>query len=118
MRRFIVLVSLLSTSLFAQWDQPQNRLDKLQMAANPIIVEFRDPPLCERRAISAKAAKAEYDASFLRFRSDTKLSLNISHQYYELFNGVALTASPADIAAIRQLSYVKSIQPDMPVHAL
>jgi subtilisin family serine protease len=118
MRRFVLLVSLLSsTALFAQWEQPQNRLDKLQMAANPVIVEFRDPPLCERHAIAAKAAKAEYEAMFRRFRSDVSSS-NISYEYYELFNGVALTASPVQIAAIRQLSYVKSIQPDMPVHAL
>ena len=118
MRRFIVLISVLSsTSLFAQWDPPPNRLDKLQMAANPVIVEFRDPPLCERHAVAAKAAKAEYEAMFRRFRSDAKISSNITYEYYELFNGVALTASPAEIAAIRQLSYVKSIQPDMPVHA-
>src|SRR2546423_8273070 len=111
-----MLVSLLaSTSLPAQWEQPQDRLDKLQMAANPVIVEFRDPPLCERHAIAAKAAKAEYEAMFRRFRSDAPSS-NISYEYYELFNGVALTASPAEIAAIRQLSYVKSIQADMPVH--
>ena len=115
MRRFIVL-SLLSTSLFAQWDQPKYRDDKL--SATSVIVEFRDPPLCERSQISAKAAKAEYDAAFRRFRSDTQLSSNIVYEYYELFNGVALTASPSQIASIRQLPYVKQIHTDFAVHAM
>jgi subtilisin family serine protease len=115
MRRFIVL-SLLSTSLFAQWDQPKYRADKLQ--ASSVIVEFRDPPLCERTRISAKAAKAEYDAAFRRFRSDTGISSNIAYEYYELFNGVALTATPSQIASIRQLPYVKQIHTDFTVHAL
>jgi len=115
MRHFIVL-SLLSASLFAQWDQPKYRADKLQ--ASSVIVEFRDPPLCERTRISAKAAKAEYEAAFRRFRSDTQISSNIVYEYYELFNGVALTASPAEIATIRQLPYVKQIHTDFTVQAL
>src|SRR5437588_1224518 len=130
MQRFILLLPLLSTSLFAQWTDPQIRVqmtDGSEQVFSPphppagdlgIIVEFRDPPLCERSAVSAKAAKAEYDAAFRRFHADTKLSSNIRYEYYELFNGVALTASAADTAAIRQLPYVKEIHPDTPVYAL
>src|SRR5436190_5179756 len=116
MRHLIVVLSLLSTSLFAQWDQPKYRDDKLR--ASSVIVEFRDPPLCERSRISAKAAKAEYDAAFRRFRTDMQMSSNITHEYYELFNGVALTATPSQIAAIRQLPYVKQIHTDFTVHTL
>ena len=129
MRRFIVLLSLFSTSLFAQWTDPQIRVEmadgRAQVFDVPrppagdlgVIVEFRDPPLCERSGIAAKAAKAEYDAAFRRFRSDIKASSNIRYEYYELFNGVALKASAAELAAIRQLPYVKAIHADVEVRA-
>jgi subtilisin family serine protease len=129
MRRFILLLSLFCTSLFAQWTDPQIRVEmadgRAQVfdVAHPpagdlgIIVEFRDPPLCERRGVAAKAAKAEYDAAFRRFRSDIQSSSNIRYEYYELFNGVALKASPAEAAAIRQLPYVKAIHSDVEVRA-
>jgi subtilisin family serine protease len=129
MRRFIVLLSLFSTSLFAQWTDPQIRVEmadgRVQVFDVPhppagdlgVIVEFRDPPLCERSGVAAKAAKAEYDAAFRRFRSDINSSSNITYEYYELFNGVALKAPSAELAAIRQLPYVKAIHPDLEVRA-
>src|ERR1700730_10187362 len=130
MRRFILLLPLLSTSLFAQWTHPQIRVEmadgreEVFDAPHPpawdlgVIVEFRDLPLCERSGVSAKAVKAEYDAAFRRFRSDIKSPSNIRYEYYELFNGVALSASAAEVAAIRQLPYVKAIHADVPVYAL
>src|SRR4029077_3909241 len=53
-----------------------------------------------------------------RFRGDIKSQSNIRYEYYELFNGVALSASAAEVAAIRQLPYVKAIHADVPVYAL
>src|SRR5581483_1807726 len=130
MRRLVFLLPFVSTALFAQWTRPQVRVEaadgQAQVFAVPerpaadggVIVEFRDPPLCRRTAVSAKAARAEYEAAFRRFRSDIKTPSNITHEYYELFNGVALTASAAEVESIRHLPYVKRVVPDLPVHAL
>ena len=129
MRRFIFLLSLVGTSLFAQWSDPQIRVEMADGRAEVfnvphppagdlgVIVEFRDPPLCQRSGVAAKAAKAEYDAAFRRFRADITSSPNIRYEYYELFNGVALNASAAEVAAIRQLPYVKAVHADVEVRA-
>ena len=107
MRRLVILISFLASPLVAQSNSDV-----------AIIVEFRDPPLALRSGVSAKAVTAEYQAAFQRFRSDIKTYRNISYEYHELFNGVALTVPAAEIPAIRQLSYVKNVQLDLPVYAL
>src|SRR5438132_452769 len=107
MRRLVILISFLASPLVAQSNSDV-----------AIIVEFRDPPLALRSRVSAKAVTAEYQAAFQRFRSDIKTYSNISYEYHELFNGVALTVPAAEVPAIRQLSYVKNVQLDLPVYAL
>ncbi|HLJ72935.1 MAG TPA: S8 family serine peptidase, partial [Thermoanaerobaculia bacterium] len=114
MKRVVVVVlPLLASALFAQW--APHRIEKSDI---DVLVEFRDPPLALVQHASAKTAVAQYDATFRQFRADLKTSVNIRHQYYELFNGVAITVSHAQIDDIRKLPYVKSVQVDLPVYAL
>ncbi len=139
MRRHVFLILFLAGSLMGQWSDPRIRVvmrdgrelvfDAVRSHQFGVIVEFRDPPLCRMAGRSAKSAIADYRAAFTRFRSDVTRILNadrsgkaatgpeIRYEYYEAFNGVSLTVPPSAIALIRQLPYVKTVHPDVEVHA-
>jgi subtilisin family serine protease len=141
MRRLLAILPFLAASLFAQnWSDPNIRAmlaDGRELVFPvvtghdvPVIVEFRDAPLALVNARSAKAAMGNYQATFSRFRNDaaaimsarvsgkTALSApEIKREYFEAFNGVALTVPREALPALRALPYVKKVHLDKEMHA-
>lgn len=142
MRRLILpLLLAASPSLFAQeWSDPNIRAqmaDGTEIAVPvvtssdvPVIVEFRDAPLALVRASAAKTAMGDYRATVERFRNDLSAIVNkgvsgksalaappIRREYFEAFNGVALTVRRESVAALRALPYVKRVHLDKPMKA-
>src|SRR5689334_2585041 len=108
MKRIALLVSLFAGSALAQtaWTPP---------AFDTVIVEFRDAP-----AALAKTT-IDYRATLTRFHTDlTSVSrrAEVRREYSRVFNGAAVRAPRADLAAIARLPYVKAIHPDQEVHVM
>jgi len=101
---------------------------EMPAAAGGVIVEFRDAPLVLRAASTERRVMlAGYRDTFDRFRNDVATILahgsrrvvepDIRWEYFETFNGVALTVPRADVDALRALPYVKAVHPDVTVRA-
>jgi subtilisin family serine protease len=148
MRRLIPLFPLLATAFFSQTATGQtagvDQNIRVEMADGrevaipvvtthdvPVIIEFRDAPLVLAVTRSAKTAMAGYQETFSRFRNDLGAIVNrgisgksalaapeFTREYYEAFNGVAVTVPRDSLAALRALPYVKKIHLDKPMEAL
>lgn len=126
MRRSAVAILLLAVAA-AGWSQPF-RVEK----TSGVIVEFKVPPITIAAKSAGKTAIASYQATFDRFRNDLGAIVNgnragksaidvaaqIKRQYFVVFNGVALDASPDVAARIRALPYVKRVVADRAVQAM
>ena len=98
-------------------------------STNGVIVEFVAPPAVVASHSAFKTA-IDYQATFTRFRNDlgtilnanrsgkTAIEVQIRREYFVVFNGVALDATPDVAAQIRALPYVKRVVADLSVHAL
>src|SRR5690242_9162700 len=126
MRRFLVLV-LLALPLSAQqltYDTTlRAELNDGTVAAVPlplspvanVIVEFRDAPLAQLAARSLRPPVAAYQAAFQRFRADVA-SIDeraaVKWEYFETYNGAAMSVPRTALEQIRALPYVKAIHAD------
>lgn len=148
MRRFAVAAAVFAAAIavpmkstgqsIVGWQFQVERADGTEVAlplmtaanTNGVIVEFVAPPVAAAANSAGKATIADYQATFSRFRSDLSTIVNanragksaidvqIRRQYYVVFNGVALDASPQVAAQLRALPYVKRVVADGEVHAL
>jgi hypothetical protein len=141
MRRLTLVLCLVAVPLFAQeWSDPNIHVtfaDGSERAIPvvvthdvPVIVEFRDAPLALVAARSAKTAMADYQSTHAQFRNDVTAIVNrgvsaktamaapeFKREYFEAFNGVALTVPRQSLAALRALPYVKRVHIDKPMQA-
>jgi subtilisin family serine protease len=145
MRRFAVAVVFFAVTIVAQaHDFPDSkiRIEKADgtelsiptaapaSAPTGVIVEFVAPPAAIAATSAGKSSTAGYQAAFSRFRNDlgtiingnragkSAIEVQVRREYFVVFNGVALDATPDVAAKLRMLPYVKRVVADGAVQAL
>ncbi|HEX9983107.1 MAG TPA: S8 family serine peptidase [Thermoanaerobaculia bacterium] len=93
------------------------------VAAERVIVEFREAPLAIRRGVTAAA----YTDTLARFRRDLSSvvatsgksagDVAIHHEYFRAFHGAAVSVPAESVAALKLLPYVVAVHLDTEVQA-